>query len=81
VLASAPHPAGPTNTDANYSPLWQVSLVTWNPGRQGRVLTSQNDVTDAASERFGPSVCPSDATNGVEAILKPEAQSRLLVEE
>jgi hypothetical protein len=49
VLASAPHPAGPNNTDTNYSPLWQVSLVTWNPGRQGRVLTSQNDITDAAS--------------------------------
>lgn len=49
VLASAPHPAGPTNTDVNYSPLWQVSLVTWNPGRQGRVLTSQNDITQASA--------------------------------
>jgi hypothetical protein len=49
VLASAPHPAGPTNTDTNYSPLWQVSLVTWNPGRQGRVLTSQNDITQASA--------------------------------
>jgi hypothetical protein len=49
VLASAPHPAGPNNTDTNYSPLWQVSLVTWNPGRQGRVLTSQNDITNAAT--------------------------------
>jgi hypothetical protein len=49
VLASAPHPAGPNNTDTNYSPLWQVSLVTWNPARQQRVLTSQKDITDAAS--------------------------------
>ena len=49
VLASAPHPAGPNNADANYSPLWQVSLVTWNPGRQGRVLTSQTDITDAVA--------------------------------
>ena len=49
VLASAPHPAGPSNTDVNYSPLWQVSLVTWNPGRQGRVLTSQNDITQASA--------------------------------
>ena len=49
VLASAPHPAGPANTDTNYSPLWQVSLVSWNPGRQGRVLTSQTDITDAAA--------------------------------
>ncbi len=49
VLASAPHPAGPANTDTNYSPLWQVNLVSWNSGRQGRVLTSQTDVTDAAA--------------------------------
>jgi hypothetical protein len=49
VLASAPHPAGPTNTDTNYSPLWQVSLVTWNHGVQGRVLTSQDDITNAAA--------------------------------
>lgn len=49
VLASAPHPAGPANTDANYSPLWQISLVSWNSGRRGRVLTSQTDITDAAA--------------------------------
>jgi hypothetical protein len=50
VLASSPHPAGPANTDTNYSPLWQVSLVSWNSGRQGRVLTSQTDVDNAASD-------------------------------
>ena len=49
VLASAPHPAGPTNTDTNYSPLWQVSLVSWNAGRQPRVLKSQTDITNAAA--------------------------------
>jgi hypothetical protein len=49
VLASAPHPAGPTNTDTNYSPLWQVSLVAWNSGRTPRVLTSQAQITDAAN--------------------------------
>jgi hypothetical protein len=49
VLASAPVPAGPLNTDTNYSPLWQVSLVAWNPGRTGRVLTSQNDIELAVS--------------------------------
>jgi hypothetical protein len=49
VLASAPHPAGPANTDTNYSPLWQVSLVAWNSGRQGRVLKSQTDINNAAS--------------------------------
>ena len=50
VLASAPHPAGPANADTSYSPLWQVNLVSWNPGRQGRVLTSQADITAAAAD-------------------------------
>ena len=49
VLASSPVPAGPLNTDTNYSPLWQISLVKWNPGRTGRVLTSQRDIETAAS--------------------------------
>ena len=49
VLASAPHPAGPANTDTNYSPLWQISLVSWNSGRQARALTSQTDITNAAA--------------------------------
>lgn len=49
VLASAPHPAGPGNTDTNYSPLWQVNLVSWNSGRQPRALTSQTDILDAVA--------------------------------
>lgn len=49
VLASAPHPAGPANTDTNYSPLWQLNLVAWNPGQQGRVLKSQADIENAAN--------------------------------
>ena len=49
VLASAPVPEGPLNTDTNYSPLWQVNLVAWNPGRTGRVLTSQRDIETAVS--------------------------------
>jgi hypothetical protein len=48
VLASAPHPAGPANTDTNYSPLWQVNLVSWNSGRSPRVLTSQTEIANAA---------------------------------
>jgi len=28
VLASAPEPAGPGNTDTDYTPPWQVNLVT-----------------------------------------------------
>ena len=49
VLASAPHPAGPLNVDTNYSPLWQVNLVTWTAGHQGRVLNSQTEITAAVS--------------------------------
>jgi hypothetical protein len=50
VLASAPHPAGPNNTDTNYSPLWQVSLVTWNSGSHPRELKSQQEIQDAESD-------------------------------
>ena len=49
VLASAPHPAGPVNVDTNCTPLWQVNLVTWTAGRQGHVLTSQTEITNAVS--------------------------------
>jgi hypothetical protein len=49
ILTSFPIPAGPTNTNARYSPLWQVNLVTWNSGRQGRVLRSQADVLSAVA--------------------------------
>jgi hypothetical protein len=43
VIPSAPIPAGPTNTDPSYSPLWQVSLVTWVSGTP-YVLKSEEDV-------------------------------------
>jgi hypothetical protein len=49
VLASHPDPAGPTNTDTNYSPLWQVSVVAFNSGVQPRPLTSQADILKAAA--------------------------------
>ena len=50
VLASAPHPAGPTNTDTDYSPLWQISLVSFNNGRTRRVLKSQAAIQEAATD-------------------------------
>ena len=46
VLASAPNPTGPGNTDTDYSPLWQVNLVSWVKGRP-TVLTSQAAITAA----------------------------------
>jgi hypothetical protein len=49
VLASAPRPAGPTNNDKDYTPLWQVNLVTWVNGPRQK-LTSQADILAAAQQ-------------------------------
>jgi hypothetical protein len=49
ILASSPNPAGPNNTDTDYSPLWQISLVSFNPGRTPRVLKSLAAVQAAES--------------------------------
>ena len=51
VLASAPNPAGPGNADTDYTPLWQVNLVSWVKGPP-TVLTSQADITTAAQNGF-----------------------------
>ncbi|HEY2546937.1 MAG TPA: hypothetical protein VGI46_12795 [Candidatus Acidoferrum sp.] len=48
VLASAPIPAGPENTRQDYSPLWQINLVSWNSGHRPRLLTSQDEITNAS---------------------------------
>jgi hypothetical protein len=49
VIPSAPMPTGPGNTDPDYTPLWQLSTVTWNPGTAPHVLTSEEEVLDAQS--------------------------------
>jgi hypothetical protein len=49
VVASAPNPLGPMNTDAVYSPLWQVNLVTWNAGVEAQTLTSEEAINAAAT--------------------------------
>jgi hypothetical protein len=46
ILNSSPHPAGANNADRNYSPLWQATLVYFQPGR-ARLLKSAKDVADA----------------------------------
>jgi hypothetical protein len=51
LLASAPNPAGPGNTDTDYTPLWQVNLVSWIRGRP-TALTSQADIATAAQNGF-----------------------------
>lgn len=47
VINSAPNPAGPTNNDTDYSPLWQVNMVTWNSGITPQTLTSEADIKNA----------------------------------
>jgi len=47
VLSAAPTPAGPSDTNANYSPLWQVSLVAWNSGITPTTLTSTQAIETA----------------------------------
>ncbi|MGH9543774.1 MAG: DUF7482 domain-containing protein [Terriglobales bacterium] len=50
VIPSAPIPAGPGNTDPGYTPLWQLSLVTWNSGTTPYVLKSEEDVLSARDQ-------------------------------
>jgi hypothetical protein len=47
VIPSAPLPAGPRNSDPNYSPLWQLTTVTWKSGTTPRLLTSEEDILGA----------------------------------
>jgi hypothetical protein len=50
VFASAPRPAGPSNADRAYSPLWRVVLVRWARAEAQRELRSEEQVL-AAAER------------------------------
>jgi hypothetical protein len=47
VIPSAPTPVGPNNTDPHYTPLWQVSTVTWNSGTSPLTLTSESQIKEA----------------------------------
>jgi len=47
VIPSAPIPAGPGNMDPEYTPLWQVSTVTWKEGTTPRLLRSEQEVLAA----------------------------------
>lgn len=48
IVPSAPIPEGPANTDPDYTPLWQVTLVTWVDPKQAHLLTSEEEVKAAA---------------------------------
>jgi hypothetical protein len=49
VLADVPFPAGFTNSNSAYTPLWQVNLVTWNAGKTQVPLTSQSAIQGAVA--------------------------------
>lgn len=44
IIPSAPVPAGPGNSNGAYSPLWQLSMVTWLPGATPQLLRSEAEV-------------------------------------
>jgi hypothetical protein len=47
VLSQVPSPVGPGNGNSNYSPLWEVFTVTWNPGKTPSLLDSETKVLAA----------------------------------
>jgi len=57
VLPSIPQPLGAANRDRAYSPLWDVIMVHWQPGRTVRELRSVDEVLaaeDAGDVRLEP---------------------------
>jgi hypothetical protein len=47
VLPSSPNPVGPNNADQSYTPLWQLTEVTWKT--RPRVLRSEAEILAAQS--------------------------------
>jgi hypothetical protein len=47
VLPSIPDPVGAANRNRNYSPIWQVYMVTWAAGATPHVLRAEEEVLDA----------------------------------
>jgi hypothetical protein len=50
IFPSAPTPAGPSNTDTNYSPLWRLVMVSWLKPERVRELKSEEELL-AAQDR------------------------------
>jgi hypothetical protein len=51
IVPSAPSPTGARNTNQAYSPLWQLSTVTWAAGVTPYTLKSEADVLAAAGAK------------------------------
>ena len=52
VFPSAPTPAGPGNTSPSYSPLWQVTTVTWANPKKAVTLHSEAEVFAAEAAKL-----------------------------
>lgn len=50
IIPSAPQPLGPKNANQSYTPLWQISLVTWVDGVTRHTLRSERAVLDAVGK-------------------------------
>lgn len=50
IIPSAPVPTGPKNKNRAYSPLWQVSTVTWKNTQEARILKSEKEVLAAKAD-------------------------------
>jgi hypothetical protein len=48
VLPSSPNPVGPNNADQSYTPLWEITQVTWKT--TPRVLRSEAEILDSQSK-------------------------------
>lgn len=47
IFQSAPTPAGPSNADKSYSPLWRIVLVKWRNSDRVRELKSEEELLAA----------------------------------
>lgn len=52
IIPSEPKPVGPYNTSPDYTPLWQVSTVTWKDGVPQTTLKSEKEVSDAVAKNL-----------------------------
>lgn len=50
VLPSIPQPLGGRNTNPQYSPLWQLYAVYWQPGKVPHELHSEQEVLEAEDQ-------------------------------
>ena len=73
IVDSIPNPLGPDNTDPDYSPLWRVTLVTWQPGFTPKTLTSEAAVL-AARDAGKVTLATTDIVVNCAVVVTPWGQ-------